>query len=1145
MKFINIIVLISMIFLLAGCCEKEPDPVLRSVDVGIVVSNNENQFNNSLVTENITFRGVENITRYLSLHKTSKIKEAYINFSGYVYIGGVDDDEFENSSVGWSNPASCYDNDWDSQTSPGNVPALLWINYTTYSSTDANLTVKFQQYCGTDSQYYDQVLGVVACYNTSEDWEWFVFHNFADSSVKFNDSVIPQTCLQESITQLLFNYSDWGSIGNSWCNGHCYESNVTYFIEGYIEDPYLEVGTPDGTYEWNVTDQFNVTANKTLNFNTSLNNAINDGACDCDGCLLVEDNCTIPFLFTSEAPGTIEYSVINISSERDVDRVNLTLYLDGKPFERKYEWGTTANISAESNDSSVEFCIDFNAPKYGDDYVCGYSNIEFNYTVSYALKSEFNDTMTSKMFNFTTVKFSYLDYVNLSNSEINVAQWNISGSENALGYPENITIDVLNNGSIDFMSTGLLNGSKLQNNQFTNKLDSENLIYAGQGSKQRYLNYSVNDVDLFVPYDITFNLTGGKAMEEGINFKDLFWNSTNINLTASNVTHEWVWEDFSLGDIAGRWTGAYTVTTDTKIEISSSCSCAGVGDCVSGSNTDSDSDQFYSQTLDLGTYNAIFLNVYLYGNGNYAANPCNEVAEGSGTATFSIRNKNTGISTTVKSISASDGGVGSSSSTTDSDSSLWEIRRFGDNLKFYDDGVYEDEMDYNSEHQYEVKINTGCGCGSRQYSAAGSGTGRITSLNASGITGTKVGDFTWTNSTIDSLNIMNFSTNVTAATLTATTSIPTDTSIIFYMGTSNNTAWEEVQSGVGHEFTMDGTNLSWRANITTTDAQDANGDQTEIPIIYDVQIEVSSGYPENITVDFGYDGVVDWNMTGDINETESEIVTINLSVINNYIYQNCEDDLTCKIPVSIYSATGGLLAYGDLSADLEINGINLDAEIIEDYLSGCSGSCNVTFNITADAGNITIDDLGFEYIGEENYTVFAHLSEDNVNNDTLYLVTRYSPINVSYPLHVPGFFLNNVYNLTQYNITPFGQEINYCNQNNYTKGYCENNSVPIWNISSLAKTDPVEVYLKLNQTFECVNITVDDDLNLTGGIVLTNITGNQSLIIAALGVGSTQGVWSWSDMFDCNRTKLAYFDVEFYFDTLCEGCVHTADAFTD
>jgi len=48
-----------------------------------------------------------------------------------------------------------------------------------------------------------------------------------------------------------------------------------------------------------------------------------------------------------------------------------------------------------------------------------------------------------------------------------------------------------------------------------------------------------------------------------------------------------------------------------------------------------------------------------------------------------------------------------------------------------------------------------------------------------------------------------------------------------------------------------------------------------------------------------------------------------------------------------------------------------------------------------------------------------------------------------------------------------------------------------------------------------------------------------------LGVGSTQGVWSWSDMFDCNRTKLAYFDVEFYFDTLCEGCVHTADAFTD
>jgi len=36
---------------------------------------------------------------------------------------------------------------------------------------------------------------------------------------------------------------------------------------------------------------------------------------------------------------------------------------------------------------------------------------------------------------------------------------------------------------------------------------------------------------------------------------------------------------------------------------------------------------FIHRLLDLGTYNAIFLNVYLYGNGNYAANPCNEVAE--------------------------------------------------------------------------------------------------------------------------------------------------------------------------------------------------------------------------------------------------------------------------------------------------------------------------------------------------------------------------------------------------------------------------------------------------------------------------------------------------------------------------------------
>ena len=48
-----------------------------------------NQFNNSLTTENLTFTGNENITRYLNIPKNASVASAFLNLSGFLSEEGT------------------------------------------------------------------------------------------------------------------------------------------------------------------------------------------------------------------------------------------------------------------------------------------------------------------------------------------------------------------------------------------------------------------------------------------------------------------------------------------------------------------------------------------------------------------------------------------------------------------------------------------------------------------------------------------------------------------------------------------------------------------------------------------------------------------------------------------------------------------------------------------------------------------------------------------------------------------------------------------------------------------------------------------------------------------------------------------------
>lgn len=83
----------------------------------------------------------------------------------------------------------------------------------------------------------------------------------------------------------------------------------------YSEDIYINNASlsMNGTNIWNYNGEFNQSNNQTNDFSTTLNIALNSGNCDCVGCSLSGNNCTIPFTFHSDTAGNISYSDININ----------------------------------------------------------------------------------------------------------------------------------------------------------------------------------------------------------------------------------------------------------------------------------------------------------------------------------------------------------------------------------------------------------------------------------------------------------------------------------------------------------------------------------------------------------------------------------------------------------------------------------------------------------------------------------------------------------------------------------------------------------------------------------------------------------------------------------------------------------------
>lgn len=296
--------------------------------------------------------------------------------------------------------------------------------------------------------------------------------------------------------------------------------------------------------------------------------------------------------------------------------------------------------------------------------------------------------------------------------------------------------------------------------------------------------------------------------------------------------------------------------------------------------------------------------------------------------------------------------------------------------------------------------------------------------------------------------LLNITANdITRATLSFNTFEPDGTSITAYLSNDNFATWEQVVNGESHLFSSTGKNISARFHLTSTG-------NTTTPILLAYRLQIIPSEISNLSVDVGADGNYESIYNYELNDTTTPIYyTQNDSTINNYIFNHCENDSYCSIPILFNFGSGGLLEISNLNLTQNINPVRLDPTNLTPYI-------NLSFDIFLDEGSsLNFSDFQFDYHGNKNITVAAH-SADWSDNENYTIQVLYSPFNISFPSGAEYWELFPSAR-NQSDVEPYGQ--------NDTHG--------IWQITDLSHhRNGTDIYVRYN---ESINTCVTDNLFLS------------------------------------------------------------------
>ena len=272
-----------------------------------------------------------------------------------------------------------------------------------------------------------------------------------------------------------------------------------------------------------------------------------------------------------------------------------------------------------------------------------------------------------------------------------------------------------------------------------------------------------------------------------------------------------------------------------------------------------------------------------------------------------------------------------------------------------------------------------------------------------------------------------------------------------------------------------------------------------------------------------------WNWSGEFTtDNGTQTVNLNATLINDYL-STCSADSEgyCNVPILFYSGSAGILEV----SNIEVNYTyiveptrNINATAIQNYLDAqsSSGYYNIPVKISSETNStIQVSNINITYYGSDNITVTAHFdgnADYSASNDTHVVKVVYSRFNTSIPVNY-GYleFIPNT--PTDKNVSCYGQL----------------ETKPAINISWLNYDQPANLSMKINETHPCINITVSTTYNKSAGYVL-----NTSYIQLDSNKNLTDNtyLYLWAD-YACNYTDpyWRWWLPEFLLKAVCTNCV--------
>jgi len=282
-----------------------------------------------------------------------------------------------------------------------------------------------------------------------------------------------------------------------------------------------------------------------------------------------------------------------------------------------------------------------------------------------------------------------------------------------------------------------------------------------------------------------------------------------------------------------------------------------------------------------------------------------------------------------------------------------------------------------------------------------------------------------------------------------------------------------------------------------------------VPINPKLEVGTIDGYPE-------------WSYSGNFSGKDNVTSDFNSSI--NFYLSSCsaDDDGFCAVPFYLTSESAGVIMVSNINISYtqDINPLYLDSSLIETFLENSINFIDIPITFESSKnGILEITDIRYDYIGgNDTIEVLVYEQGNKDNNETLNLFVYYS----NFLKGLPYTWIDKIFFMPR---TKNSKNVN---------AYGQTSTMPIYNITTTNYGGNINLSIRVNESFSCLNITWNTNNTKPIG---NKINTTWQEIITNLEYLNNTNIWLWADFDNCNVSEQKILQSDLQIEGYCVDCI--------